>query len=268
MFALTAKEVAKDLFGCSGFNGWFYLFPPGLEMVFPGEGLHFHCWYPYILISTGCALWAESHHFAHNLRAHGATCDAQQRMVETACLERGGSSTESPASDRAGSSEYGRLVVFSLNVWTGGLLYVLLLGAVVSICVVVSTISSIGELSEALAARDFIQCALLLALLSICLRKLHGLACKLWKWRQACCTHPRCRLTGALLFVASVVYAVLVYLSPVPSIWRWILIATHTPRALKVIVPVIGQYHFVEEPGEEVTLEYCFLPVGDGGAVK
>lgn len=43
------------------------------------------------------------------------------------------------------------------------------------------------------------------------------------------------------LFAGSLLYAALLYASPAPPVWRWALIATHSVRAVKVLVSLHGQ---------------------------
>lgn len=61
------------------------------------------------------------------------------------------------------------------------------------------------------------------------------------KLEQSCRTQPRCTLARAMVVLSSLFYAGVLSLSPVPAVWQWSLIVTHSARALKLLVSVRDQ---------------------------
>ena len=56
-----------------------------------------------------------------------------------------------------------------------------------------------------------------------------------WKLAELCRSQPRCKPVRALVIVAGMMYAALLYFFPLPLWWRWGLIVAHTVRALNVL---------------------------------
>lgn len=82
----------------------------------------------------------------------------------------------------------------------------------------------------------------------------YGVVGKLGKFGEAYRTQPFHFHARALLLVSSMAYAVLLYVSPVSSTWRYLLILAHTTRTLKVLLatargPVEGMV--IEASGED-----------------
>eukprot|EP00752_Nemacystus_decipiens_P010687 g9518.t1 len=77
----------------------------------------------------------------------------------------------------------------------------------------------------------------------------YGIVGRTWKLGEACRTQPFHVHVRAILLVSSLVYAVLLYLSPVPAAWYWSLIATHTARAVLVLISLRWQSDGVGEGG-------------------
>ena len=62
--------------------------------------------------------------------------------------------------------------------------------------------------------------------------------------REACRTRPSYAHVQALILVSSLLFSVFLCFPPIPPLWRWSLIATHTARATKVWNSIDGQRKF------------------------
>lgn len=70
--------------------------------------------------------------------------------------------------------------------------------------------------------------------------------------RKLFVTQPRCRRARFLLLLSGAFYAGSLLSSPLPSVWTWILIATHTKRLLNVLVALRGQNEGWAEAAVEI----------------
>lgn len=94
----------------------------------------------------------------------------------------------------------------------------------------------------------------------------YGIVGRTWKLGEACRTQPFHPHVRPMLLVSSLVYAVLLYLSPVPAAWYWSLIATHTARALLILISLRWQSERAAEGGVVAGDLLYDVPIADGGA--
>lgn len=98
----------------------------------------------------------------------------------------------------------------------------------------------------------FAFCALFVVWLGCYSRLIYkwGIVGTFRNFREACCTRPSCGNVKALLLGSSLLYAVLLNLSPLPALWCWSLITTHTARAITVYVLLKDQFGVEAAHGE------------------
>lgn len=205
--------------------------------------------FPPVVICIGCAVWTGVSHLACAPRVQGAVNSiVSANAIE---IDRLGpvAWADSLSLDDVDLFSYHDIVSLSLNVlkvvsaWL--LLQVLSLG--LTLCVVVYLL-----LAFSLASDAYWLLAVFVPLwLGTYARVMYkyGVVGRTWKLGEACRTQPFHSYVRPLLFVSSLVYAVLLYLSPVPTAWYWVLIATHTARALRVLISLRWQSERVTEGG-------------------
>lgn len=77
-----------------------------------------------------------------------------------------------------------------------------------------------------------------------------GLVGRFRNLRETCRSRPFSAHVQTLVLVSSALYAAFLCLPPIPWVWRWSLITTHTARAIKVWKSLGGQGGVVEAHGE------------------
>lgn len=77
-----------------------------------------------------------------------------------------------------------------------------------------------------------------------------GVVGKFRHFREACRTRPSYPHVPALLLVSSMMYAIFLCVTPLPSLWRWSLITAHTARAVRVWYSLLGQIGVAKARGE------------------
>lgn len=205
--------------------------------------------FPPVVLCIGCAVWTAVSHSICAPRAQGAV----NSIVSTNAseIDRLGpvAWADSLSLDGVDLFSYHDVLSLSLNVlkvvsaWL--LLQVLSLG--LTLCVVVYLL-----LAFSLASDAYWLLAVFVPLwLGTYARVMYkyGVVGRTWKLGEACRTQPFHPHVQPMLLVSSLVYAVLLYLSPVPPAWYWSLIATHTARALTVLVSLRWQNERVTEDG-------------------
>lgn len=237
IFVYTIKEAAKIL---SNKIPETWLWPPIL---------------PLVVFCAVCAAWAVLSPFLCTSRAQAAVDNmkAVTESVGTSSLRRG-RSAESLDLDGVDLFEYHDVTTMAVSdltgVIAGVLLWVVLSPPMVLLYYVVVmmictdwawfTCQSFSTNSLLLP-----MCVFFLLCLGCCSRVLYttGVADQIIKLGEPCRTHPFSRHARAVVFAGSVLYAALVYLCPVPPMWRWGVIVTHTTRTLKVVYSLPSLTH-------------------------
>jgi len=191
--------------------------------------------FPPVVTCIGCAVWTGASHSLWTSRVRRAV----DTIVSTNASEIGrvgpGSWADSLSLDRVDVFEYHDVITLSLyvlkvvSVWL--LLQTLSLG--VTLCVVIYLLLAFSIQTDVLWVLG-----IFVALWLGCFFRLMytcGVAERIWNLGEACRTRPFYARVRPVLLVANLLYAVLLYLSPVPSAWYWSLIAMHTARAVKVL---------------------------------
>lgn len=71
------------------------------------------------------------------------------------------------------------------------------------------------------------------------------------KWQNRCVKQPRCRHVRVFLLAGGTIYAVLLHVSPVPSLWTSSLIMAHSGRLLSLLVALRGDDEGVADAAAE-----------------
>lgn len=191
--------------------------------------------FPPVVICIGCAVWTGASHSLWTSRVRRAV----ETIVSINASEIGrvgpGSWADSLSLDRVDVFEYHDVITLSLyvlkvvSVWL--LLQTLSLG--VTLCAVVYLLLAFSIQRDVLWVLG-----IFVALWLGCFFRLMytcGVAGRICTLAEACRTRPFYARVRPVLLVANLLYAVLLYLSPVPASWYWCLIAMHTARAVKVL---------------------------------
>lgn len=221
--------------------------------------------FPPVVLCIGCAVWTGVSHSLCAPKVQGAV----NSIVSTNAseIDRLGpvAWADSLSLDGVDLFSYHDVLSLSLNVlkvvsaWL--LLQVLSLG--LTLCVVVYLLLAFSLASDAYwLLAVFVP--LWLATYARLMYK-HGVVGRTWKLGEACRTQPFHSHVRPMLLVSSLVYAVLLYLSPVPAAWYWSLIATHTARAVLVLVSLRWQSERAGEGGVVAEDLLYDVPIGNDG---
>lgn len=192
--------------------------------------------FPPVVLCIGCAVWTGVSHSIFAPRVQVAVNDIVSTNASE--IERlGPVAWADPLSlDGVDLFSYHDVLSLSLNVlkvvsaWL--LLQVLSLG--LTVCVVIYLLLAFSLASDAYWLLAVFVPLWLLTYVRVMYKC--GVVGRTWKLGEACRTQPFHSHVRPMLLISSLVYAVLLYLSPVPAGWYWSLIATHTARALLVLI--------------------------------
>ena len=216
--------------------------------------------FPPVVLCIGCAVWTGLSHSLCASKVQGAVNSiVSANAIE---IDRLGpvAWADSLSLDEVDPFSYHDVLSLSLNVlkvvsaWL--LLQALSLG--LTICVVVCLLLAFSLASDAYWLLAVFVPLWLATYVRVMYK--HGIVGRTWKLGEACRTQPFHAHVRPMLLVSSLVYAVLLYLSPVPAAWYWSLIATHTARAVLLLISLRWQSDRVGEGGD---LLYD-VPGGDG----
>lgn len=191
--------------------------------------------FPPVVVCIGCAVWTGVSHSLCTARVRRAVDTIVATNASEISRVGPGDWADSLSLDRVDVFEYHDVITLSLyvlkvvSVWL--LWQTLSLG--VTLCVVIYLLLAFSIQTDVLWVLG-----IFVALWLGCYFRLMytcRIVGRIWNLGEACRTRPFYRRVQPMLFVANLMYAVLLYLSPVPAVWYWCLIAMHTARALKVL---------------------------------
>eukprot|EP00903_Cladosiphon_okamuranus_P010708 g10120.t1 len=219
--------------------------------------------FPLVVLCIGCGVWTGVSHSLCATRVQGAVNSIVSANASE--IDRLGpvAWAGSLILDGVDLFSYHDVLSLSLNVlkvvsaWL--LLQVLSLG--LTLCVVVYLL-----LAFTLACDPYWLLAVLVPLWLAAYARVvykYGIVGRTWKLGEMCRTQPFHSHVRPVLLVSSLVYAVILYLSPVPAAWYWSLIATHTARALLVLISLRRHSERAGEGGLVAGDMMYDVPVGD-----
>lgn len=205
----------------------------------PGEVARSWLLFPPVLLCIGCTIFTGVSHLVCSVRSQGAVnSTASANACEMKRLGRG-KWANYLGDDGVDLHEYHDVITVAshtskvVSLWILFVFSALLLSFGVVLFLLLSYGFPLGPtLWSTIAAY---------LLVSFVVFFLRGVTGRIWKSAGACRTQPFHPHTRALLLVSTMIYAVLLYLSPAPSTLRWSVSVTHSTRALKVLASLRGQ---------------------------
>lgn len=235
VFAYSIYEGVKRASSVDTRGAFDWLLPMLERVGNPPDDTYFiHLWLPPAAFCTGFAVWnTVSANRSENINIR------TRRDGFPGFLDVGGLDL----------LEYYSVTRFARHVVRGFLFWLLFLfdGLLVIVC----SLRSCGIFGTYECYRESF---LTVSMFSLCMICPLCACCSRWfrGWKEACHTRPGCSIVRGLLAVASTVFAVFVYHSPAPPIWRWSLILTHITRTSRVYASLCGICQSVPEAGEQL----------------
>lgn len=191
-----------------------------------------------VTLCIGCAGWTAVSHCIFALKVQGAVDTIVSKNASEIDLLEGGSSVDPLRG--VDLFEYHDLISMSLTnfevVAVVCLFYLYFLATVAPLIVVVASVLWNGDDNDKAAFVIFVVWLGVFVLLLYT----SGVVGRIRKQGEPFRTQPFRHRVGALLLVSSMAYAILVYSSPAPFVWRLGLILTHMMRTFKVVSQLRG----------------------------